>query len=580
MSRAQTKYSYATHAAAAANKNWSNNFICKNGAASTYKLAYGIGTPSQKMPNPDGVTVLRLLPHLEQTGDPSNPTAWVPYRTSMEANHYGDWIRRYRAVRGFGEDQDRCTFIVADPVQEGLSPDTKYPSDVLYDAINSAVRAGQGLGEWTPLILPPANKQAALKKSESVTLVKAVIVYLNGKLHNNPPLGITNLPIVMELTNSASKALLGALERPISDAVREQRLAAHETNPYELHFENGDPIALDRGRFFTFYKNGDGSPSTRRAAQTQVAAQPVFGMGGGSNFGGAQSANGFDANSYACEVSDNFQGLPANFLCDPAWYQLIERSQKDWDSILQFPSIEEQVEMVATRFPWSAIEYAFANNPLWMRHARAATGRTEQVQGFTAPDPGMGFGGQGFAPPPFTPQPAYLPQQGMPQYGAPNTFMPPAGPAAPQQFNPQMTSYNPPAPVQQNTAPITSGGPSYANLYPERTAPIQGQFAPQPIPQPASPPPTAAAPAVNTVSPGIAGATFPALAGNTPGSAVPQTPYQQGAFGTQQANAFNTPSPGFAPPAAMSRGQQALQLAAANAAAQAAAADGADGPPF
>jgi hypothetical protein len=79
-----------------------------------------------------GANVVRLLPNIDYS-DPASPQ-WTPYRHSLEEGHYGDWIRRYDAVRNFGE-QNPVTFITRDPGDIHAPPVEALPSQVVYRAI-------------------------------------------------------------------------------------------------------------------------------------------------------------------------------------------------------------------------------------------------------------------------------------------------------------------------------------------------------------------------------------------------------------------------------------------------------------
>jgi hypothetical protein len=102
------------------------NFLIRNNMADLWSPCYG-----------DGYTVVRILPQL----NPDDATQWDTYRLSAEPNAFGDWIRRYPAVRNMGDPG--ATFIVGDPSDPVLLDPRITPAWLLRESISRAVERGQ-----------------------------------------------------------------------------------------------------------------------------------------------------------------------------------------------------------------------------------------------------------------------------------------------------------------------------------------------------------------------------------------------------------------------------------------------------
>lgn len=560
---APRKYSFASHGSVSSGGGLPGHYLLKPGAGRCYKPAWGVGAPPK-----DGITVIRPLPHLEDDG--KGGRQWTPFRNSATGLDYGDWIRSYRAVRGIGPEQNTCTYIVSDPLLAGDGVDMQYPSDVLYDNILRSVKAGQARPEWAPLVIGQNGRSAPLRPSEDLYLVKAAIVYLNGTPHINPPKGIVDQPVVMEMSGSAGRALLQAVSEPVTDATRAAREASGYSSPWDMQFEAGDPIALDQGAFITFYKSTDGHPDERQARPQQFGGatmQMGFGQGPGAQ---AAAPQGFP--KFAAYARKEFNGIPANFLATPEWQNALAQTQKDWEQLLYFPPVEKQVEILAIRFPWSAIEYAFQNRPDWLQVARAVTGNTTTVPMWAAAPAALPAGP---AMPAMPAMPAGPAMPAMPaMHAGPAMHAAPAAPAmhaAPAAPAPQPNVFNTmsgPMTIGNTGAPPLMGASSFTVAAPpSHTTMMPMATLAQP---PAGGVTLTQSPAPPAVAPGLAAAINFGQAPAAPGGAQPPAGvYAQGPFGAQPAAGFITPPAGFAPPAPPaaapaardSRGQLALQIA-------------------
>lgn len=463
----QRRYSFADHGNSVSGQR-QGKFVIKNNLAQHWTPCWG-----------DGVTVIRPFP----AKNPDDPTgqSWDPYRFSAEHGQLGDWFRRYDAVRNFGDPG--VTMIIRDPADPTAQDTQMIPAHVIYNAISSAVKAGQDQRGWAALLIGGRNRGAVLPRPSEVYLIQGAIMQHKTEVYN-PPRGFApeEKPLVLELSMGAGTALLAELERVI-----EGNQAAD--GDWENMFVNGDPVGLNNGRFITFYKLADGDPRTRQAQQAGGWNAPQQQQGGGRQ----QEAIGF-----GCYLEPTFNGIPARLNDFEA--QVAAKVQ-NWDDILWFPTVEEQANLLADKLPPEVIMYAWRDHPEWIpenirnravaaHSVNAPAGGGWQQgwgpgqQGQTAP--GVAASG-GFGAPPAggfgaPAQAAQFPQPGQTQFpqgavpggfgGAPTVAVAPVAAQFPQgQFPPQGA----PPQAQQFAPP-------QAQQFPQHGVPPQGQFAPQGVP--------------------------------------------------------------------------------------------------
>jgi len=527
--RGNRRYSFADHGNTEMGQR-QGNYLIKNNLADIWSPTYG-----------DGVTTMRIFPQLNV--DDPNRASWDPYRFSPDANDFGDWIRRYPAVRNMGDPG--VTYIMADPADPTLEDPQMLPGWVLFNAIDRAVANQQEQQGWAALLRGGRGRGAQLPRPSEVYLVQCAIMQHKQQVYG-PPKGFQpeDKPIVMALSASAGLAMIAEMNQ--------LNEGAQADGDWETLMRFGDPVGLDTGRFITFYKLADGDPRQRQQAAATGWNQPAAGGVGGQ--GGRQG----EPIGYGAYIEPTFNGMPARLR---EYEQFIASKVKPWDEILHFPTVEEQAHLLADKFDPSVILYAFRDHPDWIpesiRNRAVARTQVEMPGATPGVEPGAMAGWGGAPPagaPPVGPPPAQA--AGMPPQAFPTEGQAPVG-APPAQTTPVGTTeqvnptYPPQQPVQGGfgappAAPPAAAPPQGGFGAPPAAAPPQGGFgAPPTGPDPAAPPapggfgaPPAAAPPVGA-TPGVQ------PTGGPPPAAAPGQPPT--AFGAQPPAAA---PPAAAPPAA------------------------------
>lgn len=456
--RQRSGYSFANHGSFTSNYANGKHYILNNQA--------DIWSPNFQ----DGTTTIRIFPTVQPTGAPAGQPQlqWTPYRYSAEPNDFGDWLRRYPAVRSCGEPG--VSFIMADPSQGDVIDEQMLPAWVLYNAIHRAIKNGTEEKGWAALTKGGAGRGALLARPSSVYLVQCALMQ-HGRNVYAPPRGFgeEDRLVVMELSQSAGEAMTTEMNK-----IREGSQAVDFD--WQNMFVYGDPISLENGAYVNFYSLERGDP---RSAQTTAAG----GWNAPSQQAGGRRGN--DPKGFGCFLEPTFRNLPARLI---EYQQRVAAKVKPWDQILRFPTVEEQAHLLADKFRPDVILYAFQDHKDWIpetirNRAVARTvvdapagGWTQYQNGGPGAAPPAGqFDGGGTAPA----AAAYTgfgdagqqPQQQT--YGAPPTQQTVAPGQAPQQFAAPQQPYVAP----QNVAPQNVAPQQY--VAPQQAAPQQPYVAPQ-----------------------------------------------------------------------------------------------------
>jgi hypothetical protein len=479
-----TRFKFSERAQAVAANLYNDrpgDWILKPGKAYLYSPGYDMAA------NKDGITVFRILPRFEPgDGTPQNPGRFTPF---YDGDDFGDWIRVYQTIEYFGNDPDnQASFILDDGMGTTNAP--QYPTAVLRKAVQRALQAGTDPGGWHRYV---EGQKPFLPDAKARYFVQVLLVHLNKQLDGIK--GLNGKPYVLKMSQSAGNALVSLVKTPITEATLAQRAASQD--PIQLHFEHGDPVSLYDGRWIVMYKAGNGDPRTRQAGIVQQAQPTMFGQQAMAQPQSKEERAAFaEKNSYACYCQDQFYNIPANFVSGAAEQQSVAATTQPWEDLLYFPTIEQQVELCATRVPYQMLEYAFQNRPDWLHIARKTLKLDEVSMGWgsthgptqaptTAPNafagvpagPAVGaVGAFGGAQPT---QPAF---NGMPFQGAPVATGfggAPAAPAAPQAF----AQPAPAATVFPNAQQPFAQPPAQQTGFPSGPAPVfGGGVAAQPAP--------------------------------------------------------------------------------------------------
>jgi len=177
-----------------------------------------------------------------------DPTTLDPYRIGVEPGEYGDWLRSYPCVRFAGEEKSLFTFICYDPYN--VEYDTSGNPYLLVRRIahSETSEDGEAPRYWDKLT---RVRQAMLPNVRKMTFLQALVFKQDKDLYirkNGIPRGLdAKDPIpVIELPGSGMKG--------INKMLSEEAENYHgDPNDWERRMKHGDPVALDKGRFFIIW---------------------------------------------------------------------------------------------------------------------------------------------------------------------------------------------------------------------------------------------------------------------------------------------------------------------------------------
>jgi len=483
-SSGRRRYIMSEHGNSDVNARHGNHLLVP-GAANLWQPAYDAGP-----------TTIRILPGLnpnytnDVVADP-NTSYFDPYRfpsTNLEdPNGFGDFIRRYSAVRSMGDPS--TTFIYHDPADDEAGDKEMTPPWILYRAIDRAVASGNERPGWGALLRGGQGRGAQLSRPSEIYLVQCMVMLHKGNVYPTPKgFAADEQTVVMELGRSAGSALVAELAKEVDGYVG-------NPDDFQARYVNGDPVSLDQGRYVTFYTLKQGDPRTQSASP-----QAASGWSASAGTAPIVDSQGRPLLGYGCFMEETFNGgLPV--LTD--FENNVRSKVRSWDDIINIPTVEKQAQLLADKFPPDVIEYAWRDtHPEWIPEevrARAVAAVSVQVPGMPQYAPQQ-------ATPPMPAAPVQQPvQQPMAYPGHPSP--PPSALAQPVPNYPApLASASAPAPptfgvpasapAAQPPAAVTPFGAPPAAA--PTTAVVQPTSAPTPAPAAASPfgvPPQAAAPA-------------------------------------------------------------------------------------
>lgn len=327
-------------------------------------------------------TVVRLLPQWNFEAN-----QWEPFRYSPAPMDFGDWIRRYDAVRGFGEQG--ITMLLYDPIANPAYDVQTNPCVILYRAINNAIDQKTCEPDWPALLKGGSGRRAALGRSGPLYITRCGIFRIKSKdmaTQDRSPLGLaTSDPaFFLELPKTAGEKLVALLETPKAD------YSGDPDSPDAWEF--GDIVSLDKGAYVSIFEEGADPRAAQQAAQAgNTPRQLTVGTGGRGNYGGGNKGGaGFQGFDLFIAPTWNGYGAALN---TPDLEKLIKSKQRPWADCLQFYSHQEQAFLVQDGFPPNAILYAWRDHPEWIKDETRskAAARTSALM-----NPQAQYAGQGF----------------------------------------------------------------------------------------------------------------------------------------------------------------------------------------
>jgi hypothetical protein len=394
---------------------------------------------------------------------------------------YTDWIRCYDAAVAVGTPNNQVSYFVRNraDIESRGQPD---PLSLLYNALEAAVKQRTVQPHWIQYRERQGKGGKPLHRADDVYLAQGFVVEQDSK-PRNPWVGRKtddNTPVVV-MSSSAGKALLAEISR--RDA-------------------NGNFVYQDilntRDGFFAYFcqKGAMPHPHLMQLNLAQMP-QPQQGQDGNEEF-----------KKYQVWLAPSYYGSPAAIPQDEA---LVAQKWKEWDDILNFPSLSEQVSLLCScGFSPDLLMYALHDQfgEYIPSHIRTKAQQSSMLappmpypqtlqqqfpQQFPQQQP---YAPPGGAYPGYPPAIGYPPQGGYPQpgYGQPPASMyeqpqpqyqpapPPGDPRyMPQQTLPPQPGYQPPQGMPHYQAQPPAPPP--AGVYPPGTPPHMMQ------PAPVGPPP-------------------------------------------------------------------------------------------
>lgn len=250
---------------------------------------------------------------------------WDPFRLSNEPLDFGDWIRRYDMVFGFGTPG--VTFITRDP-RMPLIDEQRSPVLTLVQSIKRAVKAGQCDPSWNPLVLGVGGNSEPLCLPRDGYVMQGILME-HKSVPQDPPRGsaIEHTPVLLLMTQSAGETLLDKLEE--RDA--------------QGNFAWPDITDLAAGRFVQFHQAGTQRSGNPAALQTMSGS-------------GQRGDRGMNMNRYEVEILDSYNGISPTY---PEIVGVASAHVQPWDDIIRIPTAEEQIRIICNAgIPAAAIVYA------------------------------------------------------------------------------------------------------------------------------------------------------------------------------------------------------------------------------
>ena len=162
----------------------------------------------------------------------------------LNDQEYGNWLQFYSAVKFFGQEPNRFSFVLGDSDTDNF---THEPVTAMWDAFYKVMKvprlAAQKPAHWQDFF--QANKRGG---PSEIMMMQGEIWQIGDKVFG-PPLGREK--------DKPTRAII--LTKTAIDAVMKLCSLRSPGGGYQI----GDPVSLDKGVFFTFYKPDDYTWSAR-----------------------------------------------------------------------------------------------------------------------------------------------------------------------------------------------------------------------------------------------------------------------------------------------------------------------------
>lgn len=313
--------------------------------------------------------VFRIYPGL----NPDNANEFDPWRFDTRPDNYGQWffpvVTANVSCQASGQGR---SWVLSHPLDNTYDM-SRNPLVLMRNGVKAALNQKLPFSvNWLSLIQGGQGRGAELSEPKECWLVQVALMEHKGNTYNPPRGGgADDDTVFMLLPVSAVNAIKSAME---------QRNPEYRGDPENIaaHYVNGDPIAIDDGCFVVVFPRGK---DPRNATQ----ATGGFGQSRDQGRAGGREVIGYDA-----FLAKEWNGISANL---SGYEDIVRAHVKDWESVIHFPSNEEQVRYLEQVFrPYPdllvyALDDAYGDllDPSIRREGLVRLGRVRQPE--VAPQP-------------------------------------------------------------------------------------------------------------------------------------------------------------------------------------------------
>lgn len=291
--------------------------------------------------NSSGPLVFRPLPCLDEDGN------IMSSRHSASPFDFTDWVRKYPVAKyvGIGEPENHVTFLLYDSSDDDPTLKSKNPYVILQRALWRAKEEGSlPTAKWLPLI---DGRNKAIPKPDEMIFMQGLIFENNEESFGRAPRGIRkeDRTQIIQLPKSAGNSLLKDLNLINEDY-------ENDDENWEEMFINGDPVALESGRFFMVYNAKKYSPDAHEGRISRPDGDDDVDIDWSANSNDRKRGDDDDGErGYSAKVVKRYVckdgKLSAKLVSQEERVKQLIRS---WDEILHVPSLEEICVILARTF--------------------------------------------------------------------------------------------------------------------------------------------------------------------------------------------------------------------------------------
>lgn len=316
----------------------------------------------------EAITTFRILPE----PDPDHPGKFMPGRMSVERQDYSGWIMRYLAWRSCGDPP--ITFFLFDPQDPQYLGRNKreiefeMPACTLSMAINQAKKAGRGKPHWYALTEGRKDKGPIIKRPNWMYVAYAA-VYEHGPegVHWDAPLGLGKKakPILLDMGSDIGQTVIEIVEKRKAEY---DGVDAPDGTDYGQVYFIRDPVSVENGVFFRAFSMKSKDP---RREEKKGPNPPKIINPPAPEDSDREKMQGFHCYAARSPYKGHSASLAGRE--KELWDKLKPFTSVENGGIFKFPTVEEQVALIAQHVVWEGkpcidlLEYAWEDrHPEWV----------------------------------------------------------------------------------------------------------------------------------------------------------------------------------------------------------------------